>query len=129
MPGSNGKMKAAVLSGVSSKLPLCCPILFHSLINVDIKVVLLDVVYVLVYFVTLLSSKKDTGPVESMVWEERTVFKNYRKGKEKKGNINWSGLNTVNLVSMQDENQMKGSCFTQQMSSTQTAQKNPWACW
>lgn len=83
MPGSRGKMKAAVLSGVSFKLHLCCPILFHSLINVDIKV-LLDVVCVLVYFVTVLSSKKDTGPVESMVWEERTVFKNYRKGKEKR---------------------------------------------
>lgn len=66
MPGRHLKMAliSAVLSGRSSKLPLCCPILFHNLINVDIKVVLLDVVCVLVYFVTLLSSKKDTGPVE-----------------------------------------------------------------
>lgn len=53
MPGSHLKMAliSAVLGGMSSKLPLCCPILFHSPINVDIKVVLLSVVYVLVYFV------------------------------------------------------------------------------
>lgn len=77
MAGSHLKMAliSAVLSGVSSKLPLCCPILFHSLINVDNKVVLLGVACVLVYFVTLLSSKKDTKPVEQMVWEDRTVFK------------------------------------------------------
>lgn len=53
---------SAMLSGVSSKFLLFCPILFHSFINVDIKV-LLDVVCVLAYFVTLLSSK-GTGPVE-----------------------------------------------------------------
>lgn len=66
MPGSHLKVAliSAVLSGVSSKLPLCSPILFHSLINVDIKIVSLYVVWLLVYFVTLLSSKKDTGPVE-----------------------------------------------------------------
>lgn len=44
MPGSHFKVAliSAALSGVSSKLPLCSPILFHSRINVDVKVVLLD---------------------------------------------------------------------------------------